>query len=125
MTDKPRAIHLQSVNGDIKFHDVTFRYNDGMPPVADGVNLHIRPGEIIAFIGPSGGGKTTLAKLLLRLYHPQKGIELNSSKIMSRFCINPCICLRLLPKAQDFTLPFSWSFKLYSFLYHGFNSVSL
>ncbi|CAD6263827.1 unnamed protein product [Miscanthus lutarioriparius] len=73
VTDKPRAIHLQSVNGDIKFHDVTFRYNDGMPPVADGVNLHIRPGEIIAFIGPSGGGKTTLAKLLLRLYHPQKG----------------------------------------------------
>ncbi|KAG0525691.1 hypothetical protein BDA96_06G078400 [Sorghum bicolor] len=73
VTDKPRAIHLQSVNGDIKFHDVTFRYVDGMPPVADGVNLHIRPGEIIAFVGPSGGGKTTLAKLLLRLYHPQSG----------------------------------------------------
>lgn len=73
MTDKPRAIHLQSINGDIKFHDVTFRYVDDMPPVADGVNLHIRPGEIIALVGPSGGGKTTLAKLLLRLYHPQKG----------------------------------------------------
>lgn len=97
MTDKPRAIHLQSINGDIKFHDVTFRYVDDMPPVADGVNLHIRPGEIIALVGPSGGGKTTLAKLLLRLYHPQKGIELNSSKILSRFCIYPCICLRLLP----------------------------
>jgi putative ABC transport system ATP-binding protein len=61
------------------------------------VNLHIRPGEIIALVGPSGGGKTTLAKLLLRLYHPQKGIELNNSKILSRFCIYPCICLRLLP----------------------------
>ncbi|XP_008669448.1 ABC transporter B family member 29, chloroplastic isoform X3 [Zea mays] len=73
VTDKPRAIHLQSINGDIKFHDVTFRYVDDMPPVADGVNLHIRPGEIIALVGPSGGGKTTLAKLLLRLYHPQKG----------------------------------------------------
>uniref|UniRef100_C6JS57 ABC transporter domain-containing protein n=1 Tax=Sorghum bicolor TaxID=4558 RepID=C6JS57_SORBI len=39
VTDKPRAIHLQSVNGDIKFHDVTFRYVDGMPPVADGYIL--------------------------------------------------------------------------------------
>ncbi|CAL5027622.1 unnamed protein product [Urochloa decumbens] len=73
VTDKPSATHLQRVNGDIKFHDVTFRYVDGMPPVVDGVNLHIRPGESIAFVGPSGGGKTTLAKLLLRLYHPQSG----------------------------------------------------
>nr|CAB3486989.1 unnamed protein product [Digitaria exilis] len=76
VTDKPRAIHLQHVNGDIKFHDVTFGYVDGMPPVVDGVNLHIRPGESIAFVGPSGGGKTTLAKLLLRLYHPQSGYVL-------------------------------------------------
>ncbi|PUZ47061.1 hypothetical protein GQ55_7G132300 [Panicum hallii var. hallii] len=76
VNDKPSATHLQRVNGDIKFHDVTFRYVDGMPPVVDGVNLHIRPGESIAFVGPSGGGKTTLAKLLLRLYHPQSGYML-------------------------------------------------
>ncbi|WVZ85550.1 hypothetical protein U9M48_032465 [Paspalum notatum var. saurae] len=73
VTDKPGAVHLQHVYGDIKFHDVTFRYVDGMPPVADCVNLHIRSREIIAFVGPSGGGKTTLAKLLLRLYHPESG----------------------------------------------------
>ncbi|TVU01753.1 hypothetical protein EJB05_52747, partial [Eragrostis curvula] len=71
--DKPNALHLEYVKGDVKFHDVTFRYTDDMPPVADGVSLHIRPGETIAFVGPSGGGKTTLAKLLLRLYHPQRG----------------------------------------------------
>ncbi|KAG2572003.1 ABC transporter B family member 29, chloroplastic-like [Panicum virgatum] len=76
VNDKPSATHLQRVNGDIKFHDVTFRYVGGMPPVVDGVNLHIRPGESIAFVGPSGGGKTTLAKLLLRLYHPQSGYML-------------------------------------------------
>nr|TKW04288.1 hypothetical protein SEVIR_7G098800v2 [Setaria viridis] len=76
VTDKPSATHLQHVNGDIKFHDVTFRYVDSMPPVVDGVNLHIRPGESIAFVGPSGGGKSTLAKLLLRLYHPQSGYML-------------------------------------------------
>ncbi|KAE8774727.1 ABC transporter B family member 29, chloroplastic [Hordeum vulgare] len=71
--DKPSAVHLNSVKGDIKFHDVTFRYVAGMPPIVDGVNLHIRAGETIAIVGPSGGGKTTLAKLLLRLYHPQSG----------------------------------------------------
>uniref|UniRef100_K3YCF6 ABC transporter domain-containing protein n=1 Tax=Setaria italica TaxID=4555 RepID=K3YCF6_SETIT len=76
VTDEPSATHLQHVNGDIKFHDVTFRYVDSMPPVVDGVNLHIRPGESIAFVGPSGGGKSTLAKLLLRLYHPQSGYML-------------------------------------------------
>ncbi|XP_051217225.1 ABC transporter B family member 29, chloroplastic [Lolium perenne] len=71
--DKPSAVHLNSVKGDIQFHDVTFRYVAGMSPVVDRVNLHIRAGETIAIVGPSGGGKTTLAKLLLRLYHPQSG----------------------------------------------------
>uniref|UniRef100_A0A0D9W4P1 ABC transporter domain-containing protein n=1 Tax=Leersia perrieri TaxID=77586 RepID=A0A0D9W4P1_9ORYZ len=71
--DKASAVHLQSVKGDIKFNNVMFRYIDGMPPILDGVNLHIRSGETIAFAGPSGGGKTTLAKLLLRLYQPQSG----------------------------------------------------
>ncbi|KAL6885903.1 hypothetical protein ACP4OV_010164 [Aristida adscensionis] len=71
--DKPNAVHLTCVKGDIKLHDVTFRYVDGMAPVLDSVNLHIQPRETIALVGPSGGGKTTLAKLLLRLYHAQSG----------------------------------------------------
>lgn len=82
MRDKPSAVHLNSVKGDIKFHDVTFGYVAGMPPTVDGVNLHIRAGETIAIVGPSGGGKTTLAKLLLHLYHPQSGIELNISSTL-------------------------------------------
>lgn len=44
-----------------------------MPYVLNGLNLHIKAGETVAFIGPSGGGKTTLAKLLLRLYDPVSG----------------------------------------------------
>lgn len=44
-----------------------------MPYVLNGLNLHIKAGETVAFIGPSGGGKTTLAKLLLRLYDPLSG----------------------------------------------------
>ncbi|KAG6471915.1 hypothetical protein ZIOFF_069368 [Zingiber officinale] len=44
-----------------------------MPYVLDQADLHIRPGERVALVGPSGGGKTTLSKLLLRLYDPQCG----------------------------------------------------
>ena len=86
MRDKPSAVHLNSVKGDIKFHDVSFRYAPGMPPIVDDVNLHIRQGETIAIVGPSGGGKTTLAKLLLRLYHPQSGTELNTRGKQCIFC---------------------------------------
>ncbi|XP_073012956.1 ABC transporter B family member 29, chloroplastic isoform X2 [Typha latifolia] len=68
--DKPQAVDLYSVSGDIKFCNVTFKYLENMPPVLDGLNLHIKPGERVAFVGPSGGGKTTLVKLLLRLYDP-------------------------------------------------------
>ena len=44
-----------------------------MPFVLNGLNLHVQAGETIALIGPSGGGKTTLVKLLLRLYDPLSG----------------------------------------------------
>ncbi|CAA7405353.1 unnamed protein product [Spirodela intermedia] len=71
--EKPNAVDRDSVAGDIKFCDVTFRYEETTRPVLDRLNLHIRPGETVAFVGPSGGGKTTLTKLLLRLYDPQSG----------------------------------------------------
>lgn len=73
MTENPQAFDLETVRGDIKFCGVTFRYGDDMPPILDNLNLHIRPGETVAVVGPSGGGKTTLAKLLLRLYDPHSG----------------------------------------------------
>lgn len=71
--EKPDAVDLDSITGDIRFCGVTFRYADNMPPVLNGLNLHIKPGERVALVGPSGGGKTTLTKLLLRLYDPQSG----------------------------------------------------
>ncbi|XP_021766543.1 ABC transporter B family member 29, chloroplastic-like [Chenopodium quinoa] len=67
------AIHINSVRGEVKFCDISFRYKDGLPLVLNGVDLHIKAGEIVAIVGPSGGGKTTLAKLLLRLYDPLHG----------------------------------------------------
>ncbi|XP_058107222.1 ABC transporter B family member 29, chloroplastic isoform X5 [Magnolia sinica] len=71
--DKPDAVDLDSITGDVKFCDITFRYGDDMPLVLNGLNLHVKAGEVIAIVGPSGGGKSTLTKLLLRLYDPQGG----------------------------------------------------
>eukprot|EP00268_Persea_americana_P019638 TRINITY_DN2009_c0_g1_i11.p1 TRINITY_DN2009_c0_g1~~TRINITY_DN2009_c0_g1_i11.p1 ORF type:complete len:597 (-),score=90.90 TRINITY_DN2009_c0_g1_i11:1220-3010(-) len=71
--EKPDALDLHSVIGDIKFCGITFKYGDDMPLVLNGLNLHIKPGETVALVGPSGGGKSTLTKLLLRLYNPLEG----------------------------------------------------
>lgn len=73
VVEKPDAVDLDYVTGDLKFCDVSFKYSDGLPHILNGLNLHVRPGEIVAIVGPSGGGKTTLAKLLLRLYDPISG----------------------------------------------------
>ncbi|CAK8571379.1 unnamed protein product [Lathyrus sativus] len=73
VVEKPDAVDLDHVTGDLKFCDVSFKYNDGLPLILNGLNLHVRTGEIVAIVGPSGGGKTTLAKLLLRLYDPISG----------------------------------------------------
>lgn len=73
MIEKPDAIDLDSIAGDVKFCDVSFGYGDNVPFILNGLNLHIKAGETIALVGPSGGGKTTLSKLLLRLYDPSSG----------------------------------------------------
>ncbi len=58
--------------GDIQLKDVCFQYQDGQE-ILNGINLHIKAGETIGVAGPTGGGKTTLIKLLLRLYDVRQG----------------------------------------------------
>ncbi|EAP83391.1 ABC transporter transmembrane domain-containing protein [Sulfitobacter sp. EE-36] len=73
--DPAAAIALPSpVAGRIAFEDVHFRY-PARPDVQalDGVNLSINPGETVAFVGPSGAGKTTIIQLILRFYDPASG----------------------------------------------------
>ena len=70
--EDPRAVDLPPVQGGIRFEGVTFGYGDG-PPVLSGVDLRIEPGETVAFVGPTGAGKSTLAKLALRFYDPVLG----------------------------------------------------
>jgi ATP-binding cassette, subfamily B, bacterial len=70
--DPPGAIALPSVSGEIAFENVVFSY-DGMREVLNGVSFHVRPGEVAAFVGPSGAGKTTITQLVPRFYDPQSG----------------------------------------------------
>ena len=66
------------VRGDVEFRDVRFRYHTGDEhgPTLEHLSLHIRPGEIVALVGPSGAGKTTIASLLPRFWDVEDGAVL-------------------------------------------------
>lgn len=70
--DKPDAVTLRTIEREIVFDNVTFWYVEGKPAVQD-VTLRVQHGQIIAIVGHSGAGKTTLMNLLMRFYDPQQG----------------------------------------------------
>lgn len=72
IADRPEAKVLEQVKGDIVYNNVRFGYTDSQT-ILDGINLSIRAGETVAFVGPSGAGKTTLCSLLPRFYEVQAG----------------------------------------------------
>ncbi len=100
LLDTPIAIHtgdislpVDSVRGELEFNHVTFAYN-GRNPVIKNLSLHIPAGKTIAIVGSTGSGKSTLVKLLLRLYEVQSGtitldgIDLRDLKLRDlRACI--------------------------------------
>ncbi|HET6480074.1 MAG TPA: ABC transporter ATP-binding protein [Actinoplanes sp.] len=72
VSERAAAVALPPVRGEIVFADVTFGYRPDRP-VLEGVSLRIEPGETVACVGPTGAGKSTLAKLVTRFYDPSEG----------------------------------------------------
>ncbi len=66
--DAPDAAELCDAKGNVDFENVSFKYSDDGKSILSHINLHIKAGESIAIVGPSGGGKTTLCNLIPRFY---------------------------------------------------------
>lgn len=71
-----QTAQLQTVRGEIRFENVSFSYDGDEGEKLDtlqGIDLHVKPGETMALVGPTGAGKTTITSLLARFYDPQQG----------------------------------------------------
>ncbi|MDQ5984600.1 MAG: Toxin RTX-I translocation ATP-binding protein [Syntrophus sp. SKADARSKE-3] len=70
---KPGRSLMPELSGAVKFENVSFRYRPNMPEVLKDVSFEVQPGEVIGIVGATGSGKTTVIKLLLRFYVPERG----------------------------------------------------
>lgn len=72
--DEPYAKPIRIDHGDIDIQNVSFRYNQHAPKVLDDISLNVKQGETVAFVGMSGGGKSTLINLIPRFYDVTEGV---------------------------------------------------
>ena len=71
--DRPDAAEMPPISGDITLKDVRFAYREGLPDVLKDINLHIKSGQTVALVGPTGAGKTSIANLVARFYDVSEG----------------------------------------------------
>jgi ATP-binding cassette, subfamily B, bacterial MsbA len=71
--DRPGAVELSPLGERIEFRDVSFKYRDSADWILKDINIEVRRGEVVALVGLSGAGKTTLTNLLMRFYDPTRG----------------------------------------------------
>lgn len=71
--NRPDAVEVEKLQGNIEFKNVTFGYEENKPAVLDNLNLNVHAGETVAFVGPSGAGKTTISSLIPRFYDVDDG----------------------------------------------------
>ena len=70
--NRSNTVETETIQGDIRFEDVHFYYEED-DPVIKGLDFHVQQGEMVALVGPTGGGKTTIVNLLCRFYEPTNG----------------------------------------------------
>lgn len=88
IADSPDAQEMGDVVGDIQFEHVDFRYEDNKDNVLSNIHLHVKPGDNVALVGPSGGGKTTLCNLIPRFYDVTAGRILIDGKDIRDFSLH-------------------------------------
>jgi len=71
--DDPEAVELPQIQGEVQLENVSYHYPNDDEWVLKDINLHVEPGQLVAFVGHTGAGKTTLIKLLARFFDPTEG----------------------------------------------------
>jgi ATP-binding cassette subfamily B protein/subfamily B ATP-binding cassette protein MsbA len=106
VVDRPGAVALGEVRGDVGFEELWFGYEPGRP-VLRGVSFEARPGQVVAVVGPTGAGKSTLAGLLPRFFDPDRGSVLLDGRDLRDVRLETVRASVSLVLQESFLFPFS------------------